>query len=116
MDVFSLEKSLKDLLSELRQTQTPLAFESDTTDNLMGRPNPQAIQERVLHHNSELTNFVSRLTEEKMELRNTLGRLEEEIWRYRQRSTEHQVCHVESCERLKPRCSKFEDRIRIKTL
>ncbi|XP_078321602.1 uncharacterized protein LOC111112099 isoform X12 [Crassostrea virginica] len=93
VDVFSLEKSLKDLLSELRQTQTPLAFESDTTDNLMGRPDPQAIQERVLHHNSELTNFVSRLTEEKMELRNTLGRLEEEIWRYRQRSTEHQNGH-----------------------
>nr|XP_022305120.1 A-kinase anchor protein 9-like isoform X5 [Crassostrea virginica] len=93
VDVLSLEKSLKDLLSELRQTQTPLAFESDTTDNLMGRPDPQAIQERVLHHNSELTNFVSRLTEEKMELRNTLGRLEEEIWRYRQRSTEHQNGH-----------------------
>ena len=51
-----------------------------------------------------------------MELRNTLGRLEEEILRYRQRSTEHQVSHVESCERLKPRCSKFEDRIRIKAL
>uniref|UniRef100_A0A8W8M4U8 Pericentrin/AKAP-450 centrosomal targeting domain-containing protein n=1 Tax=Magallana gigas TaxID=29159 RepID=A0A8W8M4U8_MAGGI len=36
--------------------------------------------------------FVSRLTEEKMELRNTLGRLEEEIWRYRQRGAEQQVC------------------------
>uniref|UniRef100_A0A8W8M609 Uncharacterized protein n=1 Tax=Magallana gigas TaxID=29159 RepID=A0A8W8M609_MAGGI len=44
--------------------------------------------QRVLHHKSELTNFVSRLTEEKMELRNTLGRLEEDIWRYRQRDTE----------------------------
>ena len=40
VDVFSLEKSLKELLSELRQTQTPLAFESDTTDNLMGRLDP----------------------------------------------------------------------------
>ena len=41
VDVFSLEKSFKDLLSELRQTQTPLAFEADTTDNLMRRPDPR---------------------------------------------------------------------------
>ena len=72
VDILSLEKSLKDLLSELKQTQTPLAF--DTTDIMMSRPDPKAVQERVLHHNSEFTNFVSRLTEEKMELRNILGR------------------------------------------
>ena len=64
VNVFSLEKSINDLLSELRQTQTPLAFESDT-DNLMGRSDPQTVQERVLHHNSELTNFVSRLMRRK---------------------------------------------------
>ncbi|KAK3108598.1 hypothetical protein FSP39_011672 [Pinctada imbricata] len=83
-DVISLEKPLKDLLSELKQIQMPLAFESEGDSNLLLRPNAHAINERVLHHNSELTNFVSRLTEEKMELRNTLSRLEEEIWRYRQ--------------------------------
>ncbi|XP_065929029.1 A-kinase anchor protein 9 isoform X2 [Magallana gigas] len=93
VNVQSLEKSLKDLLSELKQTQTPLVLESDTMDSLTSRPSAQAVNQRVLHHNSELTNFVSRLTEEKMELRNTLGRLEEEIWRYRQRGAEHQV-HV----------------------
>uniref|UniRef100_A0A8W8M796 Uncharacterized protein n=1 Tax=Magallana gigas TaxID=29159 RepID=A0A8W8M796_MAGGI len=90
VNVQSLEKSLKDLLSELKQTQTPLALESDTMDGLTSRLNAQAVNQRVLHHNSELTNFVSRLTEEKMELRNTLGRLEEEIWRYRQRGAEQQ--------------------------
>nr|XP_034309771.1 uncharacterized protein LOC117683857 [Crassostrea gigas]XP_034309772.1 uncharacterized protein LOC117683857 [Crassostrea gigas] len=90
VNVQSLEKSLKDLLSELRQTQTPLALESDTMDSLTSRPNAQAVNQRVLHHNSELTNFVSRLTEEKMELRNTLGRLEEEIWRYMQKGAEQQ--------------------------
>ncbi|XP_065929657.1 uncharacterized protein [Magallana gigas] len=41
---------------------------------------------------SQHHNFVSRLMEEKMELRNTLGHLEEEIWRYRQRGAEQQVC------------------------
>nr|XP_034310014.1 uncharacterized protein LOC105327725 isoform X2 [Crassostrea gigas] len=93
VNVQSLEKSLKDLLSELKQTQTPLALESDTMDGLTSRLNAQAVNQRVLHHNSELTNFVSRLTEEKMELRNTLGRLEEEIWRYRQRGAEQQNGH-----------------------
>eukprot|EP00105_Crassostrea_gigas_P023329 XP_011443127.2 PREDICTED: A-kinase anchor protein 9 [Crassostrea gigas] len=93
VNVQSLEKSLKDLLSELKQTQTPLALESDTMDSLTSRPSAQAVNQRVLHHNSELTNFVSRLTEEKMELRNTLGRLEEEICRYRQRGAEQQNGH-----------------------
>ena len=92
VNVQSLERSLKDLLGELRETQMPFTFESEGTDNLQSRPSAQAVNERVLHHNSELTNFVSRLTEEKMELRNTLGRLEEEIWRYRQRGSEQQVC------------------------
>ncbi|XP_061193837.1 golgin subfamily B member 1-like [Saccostrea echinata] len=96
VNVHGLERSLKDLLGELKQTQMPLALESDNTDNLMSRPSAQAVNERVLHHNSELTNFVTRLTEEKMELRNTLGRLEEEIWRYRQRGSEHQNGHDES--------------------
>ncbi|XP_065929656.1 pericentrin isoform X2 [Magallana gigas] len=40
---------------------------------------------------SQHHNFVSRLMEEKMELRNTLGHLEEEIWRYRQRGAEQQI-------------------------
>uniref|UniRef100_A0A8W8MAD3 Pericentrin/AKAP-450 centrosomal targeting domain-containing protein n=1 Tax=Magallana gigas TaxID=29159 RepID=A0A8W8MAD3_MAGGI len=43
----SLEKSLKDLLSELRQTQTPLAFESDTVDSLTSRPSAQAMNQCV---------------------------------------------------------------------
>uniref|UniRef100_A0A8W8M7H6 Pericentrin/AKAP-450 centrosomal targeting domain-containing protein n=1 Tax=Magallana gigas TaxID=29159 RepID=A0A8W8M7H6_MAGGI len=93
VNVQSLEISLKDLLSELGQTKTPLALKSDTMDSLTSRPSAQAVNQRVLHHNSELTNFVSRLTEEKMELRNTLGRLEEEIWRYRQKGAEQQNGH-----------------------
>uniref|UniRef100_A0A8W8M7C1 Uncharacterized protein n=1 Tax=Magallana gigas TaxID=29159 RepID=A0A8W8M7C1_MAGGI len=63
VNVQSLEKSLKNLLSELKQTQTPLALESDTMDSLTSRPSAQAVNQRVLHHNSELTNCVSRLRE-----------------------------------------------------
>ena len=79
------------------------------------RLDSQAVQGRVLHHNSELTNFVW-LTEEIVELSYTLGQLEEEVWRFRQWSSEHQVYIVDSCGRLKPRCSKIEDRIIIKAL
>ena len=42
-----------------------------------------ALTERLLRQNAELTGFVSRLTEEKNELRNQLLRLEEELRRQR---------------------------------
>ncbi|CAC5383910.1 AKAP9 [Mytilus coruscus] len=81
----AIQNSVKDLLNELRHVQIPLTFESGADRNLMSRPDLNAVNGRILHHNNELTNFVSRLTEEKIELRKTLGRLEEDIWRYRQR-------------------------------
>ncbi|XP_065929659.1 uncharacterized protein [Magallana gigas] len=96
VSVQSLEKSFKERLSKLKQARMPLVFESNTVDSLTSRPSAQALNQRVLHHNSELTNFVSRdsrLMEEKMELCNTLGRLEEEIWRYRKRGAEQQNGH-----------------------
>nr|XP_034309388.1 uncharacterized protein LOC105325719 [Crassostrea gigas] len=116
-ELLSLEvKSLKDVMNEKeincdmekvtdRRSQRQLERERDdqkmkiemicsqyTVDSLMSRLSAQAVNQQVLHHNLELTNFVSRLTEEKMELRNTLGYLEEEIWRYRQRGVKQQVC------------------------
>ncbi|XP_071157946.1 A-kinase anchor protein 9-like isoform X3 [Mytilus edulis] len=81
----AIQNSVKDLMNELRHVQIPLTFESGADRNLMSRPDLNAVNGRILHHNNELTNFVSRLTEEKIELRKTLGRLEEDIWRYRQR-------------------------------
>lgn len=57
----------------------------------MGTPSVSHINERILDHNAELTGFVSRLSDEKMELRKTLSKLEEDIWQYRQRE-ELQVC------------------------
>jgi hypothetical protein len=50
-----------------------------------------SVNERILRQNEELTNFVARISEEKTELRNTLGTLEEEIWRYRQMDSKYQV-------------------------
>ncbi|XP_045915257.1 A-kinase anchor protein 9 isoform X4 [Micropterus dolomieu] len=43
-----------------------------------------SLTERLLRQNAELTGFVSRLTEEKNDLRNDTLRLEEELRRYRQ--------------------------------
>lgn len=45
------------------------------------------LTERLLRQNAELTGFVSRLTEEKNELRNQLLRLEEELRRLRHLKT-----------------------------
>ena len=42
-----------------------------------------SLTERLLRQNAELTGFVSRLTEEKNDLRNQTLRLEEELRRYR---------------------------------
>ncbi|XP_059411389.1 A-kinase anchor protein 9-like [Carassius carassius] len=45
------------------------------------------LNERLLRQNAELTGFVSRLTEEKNDLRNQLLKLEEELRRYRAKKT-----------------------------
>ncbi|XP_060082601.1 A-kinase anchor protein 9-like [Ylistrum balloti] len=85
-----MQHALSDLLSELKQLQMPLEFESQNESNLLARPNPSVINERVLRHNADLTSFVTRLTEEKMDLRNSLGQMEEQLWHQQQRGTTHQ--------------------------
>ncbi|KAL5007012.1 hypothetical protein ScPMuIL_015818 [Solemya velum] len=85
MDCVTLQRSLKDLLTEIRQIETPLSLETEGAANLLGTPSVSHINERILDHNAELTGFVSRLSDEKMELRKTLSKLEEDIWQYRQR-------------------------------
>jgi len=82
-DYESLQKSLRDLLSEVKQLQ-------EMEGDFMSHPSG-SVNERILRQNEELTNFVSRISEEKTELRNTLIQLEEEIWRYRQLDSKYQV-------------------------
>ncbi|XP_052799079.1 A-kinase anchor protein 9-like isoform X12 [Mya arenaria] len=78
-----LQRSLRDLLSEVKQLQ-------ELEGGFMTHPS-STVNERVLRHNEELTNYVARISEEKTELRNTLTRLEEEIWRYRQMDAKYQA-------------------------
>ena len=55
-------------------------------------PIKAAAQERIVRQNTELAEFVSKLNEEKKELRNALANLEEQISQYRQRErTNEQV-------------------------
>ena len=84
-EIPSLQRSLNELLRELKQLESAIRLDSDADSALMGAPPIGVLNEKILQHNAELTSFVSRLSEEKQELRSTLGRLEEEIWRYRQK-------------------------------
>jgi len=51
--------------------------------SLIGGGSSNFLSERLLRQNAELTGFVSRLTEEKSDLRNQTLRLEEELRRHR---------------------------------
>ena len=57
-----------------------------------------ALNEKILAHNSELTSFISILSDEKHELRRTMTKLEEEIWNYRQKESAYvQVKMMNMC-------------------
>ncbi|KAL3832339.1 hypothetical protein ACJMK2_023991, partial [Sinanodonta woodiana] len=77
-DFQTLQNSLKELMTEIRQLQQLGDSGEASGVHVSG------VNERILRHNEELTSYVSRMSEEKTELRNTLTRLEEDIWRYRQ--------------------------------
>uniref|UniRef100_A0A3B5MSW5 Pericentrin/AKAP-450 centrosomal targeting domain-containing protein n=1 Tax=Xiphophorus couchianus TaxID=32473 RepID=A0A3B5MSW5_9TELE len=59
-----------------------------------------SLTERLLRQNAELTGFVSRLTEEKNDLRNHTLRLEEELRRYRQAGAGRGVSKADSAAML----------------
>ena len=60
-------------------------------------PIKAAAQERIVHQNTELAEFVSKLNEEKKELRNALANLEEQIAQYRQRDRANEQVTNSSC-------------------
>ncbi|KAG5264672.1 hypothetical protein AALO_G00256740 [Alosa alosa] len=81
-----LQCNVDDVLSMLQHhmaTQTSAAAPESAT--LLGGSSSSVLTERLLRQNAELTGFVSRLTEEKNDLRNQLLRLEDELRRLRQR-------------------------------
>uniref|UniRef100_A0A3B1JLI7 A kinase (PRKA) anchor protein 9 n=1 Tax=Astyanax mexicanus TaxID=7994 RepID=A0A3B1JLI7_ASTMX len=81
-----LHSNVQDVLSLLQQVPSAPPAVPESAALLTGGSS-SALTERLLRQNAELTGFVSRLTEEKNELRNQLLRLEEELRRQRHLSS-----------------------------
>uniref|UniRef100_A0A8C4TIP4 Pericentrin/AKAP-450 centrosomal targeting domain-containing protein n=1 Tax=Erpetoichthys calabaricus TaxID=27687 RepID=A0A8C4TIP4_ERPCA len=96
-----LQNSIQDVVSQLQQlTMIPPAEISGVVPN---RSASGSLTERLLRQNAELTGFVSRLTEEKNDLRNSVIRLEEELRRYRQCSFD--VIHTDREKWAREKCN-----------
>ncbi|XP_016303745.1 A-kinase anchor protein 9-like [Sinocyclocheilus anshuiensis] len=81
-----LHSNVQDVMSLLQHIPSaPSALPESAA--LLAGGSSSLLNERLLRHNAELTGFVSRLTEEKNNLRNQLLKLEEELRRYRQKKT-----------------------------
>ncbi|XP_037398631.1 A-kinase anchor protein 9 isoform X8 [Pygocentrus nattereri] len=85
-----LHSNVQDVLSLLQQVP-PVPPPVPESAALLTGGSSSALTERLLRQNAELTGFVSRLTEEKNELRNQLLSLEEELRRQR-----HLLAHSSS--------------------
>ncbi|XP_056596754.1 A-kinase anchor protein 9 isoform X3 [Triplophysa dalaica] len=80
-----LHNNVQDVMSLLQHIPSAPSALPESGGLLMGSSS-SLLNERLLRQNAELTGFVSRLTEEKNDLRNQLLRLEEELHRHRQRN------------------------------
>ncbi|XP_058609416.1 A-kinase anchor protein 9 [Onychostoma macrolepis] len=81
-----LQSNVQDVMSLLQHIPSAPSGLPESTTLLVGGSS-SLLNERLLRQNAELTGFVSRLTEEKNDLRNQLLKLEEELRRYRQKKT-----------------------------
>ncbi|XP_056335140.1 LOW QUALITY PROTEIN: A-kinase anchor protein 9 [Danio aesculapii] len=78
-----LHSNVQDVMSLLQHIPSaPSALPESAS--LLSAGSCSLLNERLLRQNAELTGFVSRLTEEKNELRNQILKLEDELRRYRQ--------------------------------
>ncbi|XP_041104798.1 A-kinase anchor protein 9 isoform X11 [Polyodon spathula] len=80
-----LQNSIQDIVSQLQQLPAIRPKGEQSVLLPTGSSSSSSLTERLLRQNAELTGFVSRLTEEKNDLRNSLIKLEEEVRLSRQR-------------------------------
>ncbi|KAK1788985.1 hypothetical protein P4O66_015880 [Electrophorus voltai] len=78
-----LQSNMQDVMSFLQEVPSVPPAVLENASLLAGGSSSSVLTERLLRQNAELTGFVSRLTEEKNDLRNQLLRLEEELRRQR---------------------------------
>uniref|UniRef100_A0A8C3D1D9 A-kinase anchoring protein 9 n=1 Tax=Cairina moschata TaxID=8855 RepID=A0A8C3D1D9_CAIMO len=83
-DFIAIQNTIEEVISELQKLPGLPYLEELTLPP--GTPS-SSLTERLLRQNAELTGFVSRLSEEKNNLRNAVMKLEEELRRYQHRQT-----------------------------
>ncbi|XP_053717499.1 A-kinase anchor protein 9 isoform X2 [Synchiropus splendidus] len=84
-ELLLVQSSVDDVITMLQQSSAlPSVPENVSLLAAGSLSSSNTLTERLLRQNAELTGFVSRLTEEKNDLRNHTLRLEEELRRYRQ--------------------------------
>ncbi|XP_067868569.1 A-kinase anchor protein 9 isoform X3 [Heterodontus francisci] len=80
-----LQNNIQDVALQLQQLYTPVLPEQNVKIPSSGSTG--TLTERLLKQNADLSGFVSRLAEEKNDLNNCVLKLEEEVRKYRQRSS-----------------------------
>ncbi|NWV14986.1 AKAP9 protein, partial [Ptilonorhynchus violaceus] len=83
-DFIAVQNAIEEVISELKILPGLSGLEELKLVLPPGTPS-SSLTERLLRQNAELTGFVSRLSEEKNNLRNAVMKLEEELRRYQQR-------------------------------
>ncbi|XP_035752650.1 A-kinase anchor protein 9 isoform X3 [Egretta garzetta] len=83
-DFLAIQNAIEEVISELQKLSGLSYLEELKLVLLPGTPS-SSLTERLLRQNAELTGFVSRLSEEKNNLRNAVMKLEEELRRYQHR-------------------------------
>ncbi|XP_050565018.1 A-kinase anchor protein 9 isoform X1 [Cygnus atratus] len=85
-DFIAIQNAIEEVISELQKLPGLSYLEELKLTLPPGTPS-SSLTERLLRQNAELTGFVSRLSEEKNNLRNAVMKLEEELRRYQHRQT-----------------------------
>ncbi|NXM63537.1 AKAP9 protein, partial [Illadopsis cleaveri] len=83
-DFIAVQNAIEEVISELKILPGLSSLEELKVVLPPGTPS-SSLTERLLRQNAELTGFVSRLSEEKNNLRNAVMKLEEELRRYQHR-------------------------------
>ncbi|XP_062363798.1 A-kinase anchor protein 9 [Cinclus cinclus] len=83
-DFIAVQNAIEEVISELKILPGLSSLEEVRLVLPPGTPS-SSLTERLLRQNAELTGFVSRLSEEKNNLRNAVMKLEEELRRYQHR-------------------------------
>ncbi|XP_021242259.1 A-kinase anchor protein 9 isoform X2 [Numida meleagris] len=93
-DFIAIQNAIEEVISELQKLPGVSCLEELKLALPPGTPS-SSLTERLLRQNAQLTGFVSRLSEEKNNLRNAVMKLEEELRRYQHRRTsgEHSSRH-----------------------